>query len=298
MQAAMNADSPAAPAFTAPSLLKAAVLPFVEIGIVGMDLRRMRRDLNEATRPLTALPRVFERGLNSIVMSASAESEQPLVEQNLFAASSVGNYGWDPLNLGTATSLVPFREAEIKHGRLAMLAAVAWPLQEILHPILVDALYSGAKVDAPDMLMESAGASPSLLNGGLDQPEIVVALAFALLMGSLIEQRDLSRRSPLGMWYYSNERYPGNLGFDPLNLYKPLPEQQRLALHETELLNGRVAMLAIVSYVAVEKFSGMPIVRATPDLFRPLILAPWFRSFMDASFSMASMDGSIDGVAY
>ena len=41
-----------------------------------------------------------------------------------------------------------------------------------------------------------------------------------------------------------------------------------------------------------------PQVRATPALFEPIILDPSFRSFMDASFSMASMDGSIDGVAY
>lgn len=294
----MNAGAPAAPAFAAPNLLKSAVLPFVEVGIVGLDRRRMERDLSKAARPLTALPRAFERGLNFIVMSASSEFEQPLVEQNLFVAGSVGNYGFDPLNLGTATSLVPFREAEIKHGRLAMLAAVAWPLQEIFHPIFVDALYTGGKVDVPDMLMETAGASPSLLNGGLDQPEIAIALAGALALGSMIEQRDLTRRSPLGMWYYSSDRYPGNLGFDPLNLYKPLGAEQRLAMHETELMNGRVAMLAIVSYIVVEKASGTPIVRATPDLFRPLILAPWFRSFMDASFSMASMDGSIEGIAY
>merc|ERR1711988_111552 len=130
------------------------------------------------------------------------------------------------------------------------------------------------------------------------QPQVEIALASALALGSMIEQRDLTRRSPLGMWYYSNDRYPGNLGFDPLNLYKPLGAEQRLAMHETELMNGRVAMLAIVSYIVVEKALGMPIVRATPDLFRPLILAPWFRSFMDASFSMASMDGSIEGIAY
>ena len=69
-------------------------------------------------------------------------------------------------------------------------------------------------------------------------------------------------------------------------------------MHEIELLNGRVAMMAILSYVVVEKVFGTPIVKATPDLFRPIILAPWFRAFMDSSFGMASMDGSIDGIAY
>ena len=30
----------------------------------------------------------------------------------------------------------------------------------------------------------------------------------------------------------------------------------------------------------------------------PLFLAPDFRAFMDQSFGIASMDGSIDGIAY
>ena len=64
------------------------------------------------------------------------------------------------------------RAAEIKHGRLAMLAAVAWPLQEIFHPILVDAARPSnalAPFFVRDALAESAGKSPSLLNGGLER---------------------------------------------------------------------------------------------------------------------------------
>ena len=291
----MNAEVSTGPAFEPPNLLKAAVLPFVEIGIVGLDRRRIENSLSRAARPLTALPRALERGLNSIVMTASAETEAPLVDQSLFPAMSVetiGNYGFDPLKLGTKTSLVPAREADIKHGRIAMLAAVAWPLQEIFHPIFAGML------NAPSMLAETSGASPSLLNGGLAQPEIAASLLLALGLGAFIEFKELDRRQPLGWWYYSYTRYPGNLGFDPLNIYRPLNEEGRRGMHEIELLNGRVAMMAILSYVVVEKVFGTPIVKATPDLFRPIILAPWFRAFMDSSFGMASMDGSIDGIAY
>merc|ERR1719484_478984 len=89
---------------------------------------------------------------------------------------SIGDYGFDPLNLGTDETFVPFREAEIKHGRLAMLAAVAWPLQEIFHPIAVD-LLRGAGVTG--VLVETNGFSPSLLNGGLLQADVALSLSLA-----------------------------------------------------------------------------------------------------------------------
>merc|ERR1712232_1219853 len=63
-----------------------------------------------------------------------------------------GDYGFDPLGLGTEETLTPFREAELKHARLAMLAAVAWPLQEIFHPILVDSLRSSGWRNTYEMM--------------------------------------------------------------------------------------------------------------------------------------------------
>ncbi len=73
-----------------------------------------------------------------------------------------GDYGFDPLRLSTrdtignvqrflwglpsidrppALILRDYREAEIRHGRLAMLAAVFWPLQEMLDRLLLDDEY-------------------------------------------------------------------------------------------------------------------------------------------------------------
>ena len=49
-------------------------------------------------------------------------------------------------------SVAWMREAEVKHGRLAMLAAAGWPLAELLN--------SGS-------LYTSGGRAPSLFNGGL-----------------------------------------------------------------------------------------------------------------------------------
>ena len=47
----------------------------------------------------------------------------PLVTEDMMR--KIGDYGFDPLGLGKGDTFVPFREAEIKHGRSAMLATVA-----------------------------------------------------------------------------------------------------------------------------------------------------------------------------
>ena len=72
-------------------------------------------------------------------------------EESWVDANFVADYGWDPLGLSrvdlTPTRVLgeqrpfPFvlrdyREAELRHGRLAMLAAIAWPVQELLSPVL------------------------------------------------------------------------------------------------------------------------------------------------------------------
>jgi len=236
------------------------------------------------------------------IFSPTTQRAPPVKLQEVPAIDSgrVGDYGFDPLNLGTDETFVPFREAELKHGRLAMLAAVAWPLQEIFHPILVDALRSSGWKNTYDMMAETGGKSPSLLNGGLEQWEVAPVLMLAIFCASTLELDDLKARQADGLEWneYRKSKQPGDFGFDPLNIVGSLSPAEQREFQEKELLNGRLAMIAVTSYVAIEFAFDTPIVRYTPDLFRPLILAPDFRAFMDMAFTAASMDGSIDGIAY
>ena len=75
-------------------------------------------------------------------------------------------------------------------------------------------------------------------------------------------------------------------------------QRQRTELKVKEIKNGRLAMIAITAYVAEEVAFGVPVIQFTPDLFQPLIFANDFRAFMDGAFGMASMDGSVNGVAF
>jgi light-harvesting complex II chlorophyll a/b binding protein 4 len=51
------------------------------------------------------------------------------------------------------------REAEIKHSRLAMLAAAGWPLSELWHQSLANTL-------GLDSILAAENRAPSVLNGG------------------------------------------------------------------------------------------------------------------------------------
>ena len=248
--------------------------------------------------PMMASSLSFRAPTTGLTMNAESAAYTAVVPPN-----KIGNYGFDPLGLGSEETFVPFREAEIKHGRLAMLAAVGWPLQEIVHPFIVDNLRASnalAPFFVRDVLAETAGKAPSLLNGGLEQIEVAPSLGFAVFLSSVLELQDLKAREAKGLKFneFDKSRVPGDLSFDPLNIYSSLPYEEQVDFMEKELMNGRLAMLAVTAYAAIEFFFDMPVVRFTPDLFEPLIFAPDFRAFMDNSFGMASMDGSIDGVAF
>ncbi len=52
----------------------------------------------------------------------------------LLDGSLAGDAGFDPLRIATSQKqLFALREAEVKHSRLAMLAALGWPVSELYH---------------------------------------------------------------------------------------------------------------------------------------------------------------------
>lgn len=74
---------------------------------------------------------------SSISMKATAAPvsvwADPIAEHS--SALNIKDIPFDPLNLADADNLEQYREAEIKHGRLAMLAALGWPAAEFLEPV-------------------------------------------------------------------------------------------------------------------------------------------------------------------
>jgi len=190
----------------------------------------------------------------------------------------------------TQRSLMWYREAEIKHARLAMLAAAGWPLSEMWHGGLSNLL------GLPYALDVTQGRSLSVLNGGLG--EVAPFLLLTLLGCAVVECKTLDQVYGLTATGKTMKKdgtvvmksyVPGDCGFDPLGLYGALganmpmmvqlqaeadpeyalrwSEYQRKQMETAEIKNGRLAMLAITGFAFQEAFWGTPVVDQTPIFF-------------------------------
>mmetsp|Transcript_23367 Transcript_23367/g.73171 ORF Transcript_23367/g.73171 Transcript_23367/m.73171 type:complete len:251 (-) Transcript_23367:174-926(-) len=201
------------------------------------------------------------------------------------------DYGFDPLgianydlNLGSASDknrgkvdiVNDYRDAELRHGRLAMLAALAWPVQELASPALARDLHE-------KVLLTADGRSPSVLNGGLGEGPIpFVLLGTALAIAALdLRALEIKKRSG-GDWL------PGDYGFDPLRILKGASPYAVKNMQAKEINNGRLAMIAVTAYVIQEALSGEPMVITSEQFFTPLYAYPWFQQLMTDLFGIAS----------
>eukprot|EP00326_Haptolina_ericina_P006192 CAMPEP_0181209716 /NCGR_PEP_ID=MMETSP1096-20121128/22823_1 /TAXON_ID=156174 ORGANISM="Chrysochromulina ericina, Strain CCMP281" /NCGR_SAMPLE_ID=MMETSP1096 /ASSEMBLY_ACC=CAM_ASM_000453 /LENGTH=206 /DNA_ID=CAMNT_0023300913 /DNA_START=26 /DNA_END=646 /DNA_ORIENTATION=- len=143
-----------------------------------------------------------------------------------------GDMNFDPLQIAdTPEGLAWYREAEVKHARLAMLAAFGWPISEVTNF---------------GKLLTSDGRAPSLLNGGLGE---INGVYWGVVVGLAIywEAQGLDKQ------YGKKADYlPGMLGFDPLGADSP-------SMRAAEITNGRVAMLAITAFAFEEALTKAPI---------------------------------------
>jgi len=187
--------------------------------------------------------------------------------------------GFDPLNLATSeaifwgkdaeTQYYNYREAEMKHGRLAMLAALGWLSSEQLQSGLAQSL------GLPDDLVGNELA-PSLVNGGLGDipvwflPAVVLVTAW---IESIPKQRGL--RADALTYKPGRGRVPGDFGFDPLG-FQSVAEgfgRDLKWLHNAELKNGRLAMIAISAFVAQEFVSRGSVIAETQLVAESLSVA-------------------------
>lgn len=169
-----------------------------------------------------------------------------------------GDVGFDPLGLAKNRELLfEYREAEIKHARLAMLAAIGWPFSELYDFQIAKTLNMDSMLDATDRV-------PSLFNGGMEKVS-PVWWGFCLGLTAAIDLYGVSRARSVRNYI------PGDLGFDPLELYPPADDVEgRNNMQLAEIKHGRLAMIAVIAFTAQEFVSGIGIVDETPLFFRPI----------------------------
>lgn len=168
-----------------------------------------------------------------------------------------GDRGFDPFNFAAdADALHWQREAELKHARIAMLAAVGWPLAELFHGGIAMAL------GLPNMLV-GGDRAPSILNDGLSHVPFPAFWIAVVVVAAAIEIRETVDG------YFSVRIRPGKTDF---NAYNPYDRQMHFML-EAELFNGRLGMLAVTGYAIQEWFLDSAVVDQVPMFFRPINLA-------------------------
>jgi len=154
--------------------------------------------------------------------------------------------GFDPLGLATkadASTLKRYREAELTHGRVCMLAAIG---------ILV-----GEFVEGSSFLFDAQITGPAIDHFQQVPRPFWIALLFGIAVGeSARVQRGWANPFQLGNLFQLRDDYtPGDIGFDPLNLY-PVDPEAKLSLKMQELNNGRLAMVGTAIMVIQEARTG------------------------------------------
>jgi hypothetical protein len=171
---------------------------------------------------------------------------EPIKFKKNFLAGVTGPMGYfDPLGFSADLSpgkLLFYREVELKHGRVAMLAALGFLVGENFHPLF------GGSIDSPAIY--AFQETPLQTFWGA----VVVALAIPEVYSVFTFDEPGSEAKELvgnEQWTVKLDHEPGNLGFDPLGL-KPKDADELVEMQSKELNNGRLAMIAIAGMVAQE----------------------------------------------
>merc|ERR1719253_760420 len=158
---------------------------------------------------------------------------------------------FDPLECSSAEGITEgkirfYREVELKHGRVAMLAALGFAVAENFHPLF------GGDIDVPSYVAFQASPLQNLW------PLVVVTVSIFEVFSVFSFEKPFVRdkNGKLGdLWSIPASHEAGDFGFDPLGL-KPTDPAELKAMQTKELNNGRLAMIAIAGMVVQEVASG------------------------------------------
>jgi len=155
---------------------------------------------------------------------------------------------WDPAGFSQGKSegkLRFYREVEIKHGRIAMLAALGFPVQEQFHPLW------GGSIDVPSYIAFQETPLQTFW------PVVIFFIAVQETFSVFTFQRpfDFFYVDAGAPWTIRTDHAPGDMRFDPLGLL-PADPAERLVMETKELNHGRLAMIGIAGMVAQELVTG------------------------------------------
>jgi len=159
---------------------------------------------------------------------------------------------WDPLGFAAKAdekTLKRYREAEITHGRVAMLAVIGF--------------FAGEAVEGSSFLFDSQISGPAITHF-TQVPDGWDALIITFIGAAEAQRAQIGWVDPADASYdqpglLRDRYYPGDIGFDPLGL-KPTDSEELNVMITKELQNGRLAMLAAAGFLAQEAVDGKGII--------------------------------------
>merc|ERR1719247_2471436 len=152
--------------------------------------------------------------------------------------------GFDPLYFSDFLDIKFLREAELKHGRICMLASTGYMMQEFFSL----PSYPGY---SPNPIEASSSVPPE----GLLQIVVFVSWLEIISNKGKFSMTDM----------FEGGRAPGDLGFDPLKFGDNSASRARLEL--AELKNGRLAMIAFSGMIHQTFVTGKPLFASLGEIF-------------------------------
>ena len=160
-----------------------------------------------------------------------------------FNALGGGELNWDPAGFLEGKSELEvnrYRECELTHGRVGMLASLGFLVQEKFHP-----LFSADGGPAIDQIPQLPVWLWVVMGSGIAAAESYrINVAFRELDGEKLKAETALRPGFT----------PGDLSFDPLNLAPEDPAEFAL-MQEKELAHARLGMIAAAGFLAQEAVS-------------------------------------------
>uniref|UniRef100_A0A0G4HNT2 Uncharacterized protein n=1 Tax=Chromera velia CCMP2878 TaxID=1169474 RepID=A0A0G4HNT2_9ALVE len=210
-----------------------------------------------------AEPAAYPRGAWYIVQDPEISKSAPWVKkEQIYDGTLAGDYGFDPLRLSERRDAWWMRTAELKHGRIAMLACVGLLTPElILKPEGFKGLNFVPAFDAVAPL-EALRKAPPL---GILQIALVLALIeFQTLKYVKNPMEYLQPYMDKGIKFsdeYFEKRTPGSIGFDPAGF---ADNGIRSDFAEAEIKHARLAMVGAAGMLIQSLIKpDMPILEQT-----------------------------------
>jgi len=180
--------------------------------------------------------------MSEVATESEAAPEPPKFDVKELAGITAPLGFFDPVGFTTDATegkIRFYREVELKHGRVGMLAALGFVLAENFHPLF------GGDIDVPSYL-------------AFQQTPLQTFWGAVVFVIAILETLSVfSFNSPFGEepWSIRSDHLPGDLGFDPMGL-KPTDPAELKEMQTKELNNGRLGMLAAAGMIAQEFVTG------------------------------------------